>query len=232
MEWLNIKSKSTYYKIFNDLIEWKFINIIQKAKNQNSANIISISSPFADTKNKSALDSANIQQTNSTRTTDVLAKEHNRTSKQLNKWTKEKTENSPPTPTPPKSKYPKEYNLVWKRFPHPRRSDKGKAYKNYKVLDLTFKEIREEVEILNLEVELWTVEHKFTPAFERWIKDLTVSNQASRIYRCEKIINALYQLKIWKQRSRIFAISKQIFGVDMVKVFEKKNNKPLIFKFT
>jgi len=53
MEVLGIKSKNTYYKIFNDLILFWFIKIVQKATNQNTSNIISIKS--ASSKNKSAL---------------------------------------------------------------------------------------------------------------------------------------------------------------------------------
>lgn len=59
MEATGIKSKNTYYKSLNFLIDNKFIKMIQKSKNQNSANIISIS---ATSKIKSARDTATIQQ--------------------------------------------------------------------------------------------------------------------------------------------------------------------------
>ena len=66
METLGIKSKNTFYKSFNELIEWDFIRIITKSMNQNTANIISISAvskfkaaPYL--ANTSALDAANIQ---------------------------------------------------------------------------------------------------------------------------------------------------------------------------
>ena len=67
MEATGIKSKNTYYKAFNDLVDWKFIELIEKSTNQNSANIISIPavSKFRSAAKKpvnSALDSANIQQ--------------------------------------------------------------------------------------------------------------------------------------------------------------------------
>lgn len=55
MEAISVKSKNTYYKAFNDIVDWGFFKIIEKAKNQNSANIISIS---AISKNKSAHKSA------------------------------------------------------------------------------------------------------------------------------------------------------------------------------
>jgi len=71
MEALGIKSKATYYSCLNDLVDWGFIEMVEKARNQNSSNIISIR---AASKNESAgmsaLDSANVQQmlqqTNST----------------------------------------------------------------------------------------------------------------------------------------------------------------------
>ncbi|WP_299116891.1 hypothetical protein [uncultured Winogradskyella sp.] len=43
MEALGIKSYNTYIKCFNDLVEWKFIKLIEKSKNQYSSNIIAIS---------------------------------------------------------------------------------------------------------------------------------------------------------------------------------------------
>lgn len=52
MEAVGIKSYNTYIDIFNDLIKWKFIIIIEKSKNQYSSNIIALS------KNNKALDKA------------------------------------------------------------------------------------------------------------------------------------------------------------------------------
>jgi len=43
MEALGIKSYNTYIKILNQLVEWKFIKMIEKSKNQYSANIIALS---------------------------------------------------------------------------------------------------------------------------------------------------------------------------------------------
>ncbi|MDP2686756.1 MAG: hypothetical protein Q8O62_06015 [Aequorivita sp.] len=67
MEATGISSKNTYYKAFHNLEEWGFIQIIERAKNQNTPNIISIVGvskiKSADIPaNKSALDSALIQQ--------------------------------------------------------------------------------------------------------------------------------------------------------------------------
>jgi len=45
MELLRIKSYNTYKKILFELIEWKFITLIQKAKNQYTSNIITLNTP-------------------------------------------------------------------------------------------------------------------------------------------------------------------------------------------
>lgn len=56
MDALGIKKYGTYIKYFNELVEWGFIDLVQKSKNQYSANIISLS--FALPKNGKALDKA------------------------------------------------------------------------------------------------------------------------------------------------------------------------------
>ena len=43
MEALGIKSYNTYIDSFNDLIKWDFIKLIEKSRNQYSANIIALS---------------------------------------------------------------------------------------------------------------------------------------------------------------------------------------------
>lgn len=52
MEAIGIKSYNTYIKVFNDLVKWGFFELIEKSKNQYSANIIALS------KNDKALDKA------------------------------------------------------------------------------------------------------------------------------------------------------------------------------
>jgi len=52
MDAVGIKSYNTYIKTLNDLVEWGFVKMIQKSKNQHTANIIAIS------KNDKALDKA------------------------------------------------------------------------------------------------------------------------------------------------------------------------------
>jgi hypothetical protein len=56
MDALGIKKHSTYSRYFNDLIDWGFFILVQKSKNQYSANIISLKS--ATPKNGKALDKA------------------------------------------------------------------------------------------------------------------------------------------------------------------------------
>jgi hypothetical protein len=56
MDALGIKKHQTYIKYFNDLVDWGFFKLIQKSKNQYSANIISLQ--VALPKNGKALDKA------------------------------------------------------------------------------------------------------------------------------------------------------------------------------
>ena len=52
MEAIGIKSYNTYIKVFNDLVKWGFFDLIEKSRNQYSANIIALS------KNDKALNKA------------------------------------------------------------------------------------------------------------------------------------------------------------------------------
>jgi hypothetical protein len=61
MEALGIKSYNTYIKAFNDLVEFGFIDLVEKSRNQYSANIIALSN-FNKATNK-ALDKAFIKHT-------------------------------------------------------------------------------------------------------------------------------------------------------------------------
>lgn len=56
MEAIGIKNWRTYIKAFNDLIDWGFLNLIEKSKNQYSANVIAIVKNT--TPNTKALDKA------------------------------------------------------------------------------------------------------------------------------------------------------------------------------
>lgn len=59
MEAIGIKKHQTYIKYFTDLVEWGFIKMVEKSKNQYSANIISLQSAMP--KNGKALDKALIK---------------------------------------------------------------------------------------------------------------------------------------------------------------------------
>lgn len=89
MDALGIKKHQTYIKYFNDLVEWGAFSLIQKSRNQYSANIISI---CAMTENSKALDKAFIfhaaKQTQSNRQSNSsvskpLTKEEPLTNKQV-----------------------------------------------------------------------------------------------------------------------------------------------------
>lgn len=89
MDAIGVKSKNTYLKALNDLVDWGFIEMIQESKNQHTASIIAISK--FDTAHDTALDRANTQHThqhlNATPTgTDTINKQTNKeTNKQENK---------------------------------------------------------------------------------------------------------------------------------------------------
>lgn len=61
MDAIGIKKHQTYIKYFEDLCEWGFFKLVQKSKNQYSANIISLISAMP--KNGKALDKAIIKHT-------------------------------------------------------------------------------------------------------------------------------------------------------------------------
>lgn len=64
MEVLGIKSKTTYHKVFADLVLWDFIKIVSESKNQNQARVISLCQKMVQQENgtRTALDTATIQQ--------------------------------------------------------------------------------------------------------------------------------------------------------------------------
>ena len=59
MDAIGIKKHETYIQFFNDLVDWGFFKLIEKSKNQYSANIISLGK--APVKNEKSLDSAIIK---------------------------------------------------------------------------------------------------------------------------------------------------------------------------
>ena len=84
MDAIGIKKNQTYTKYFNDLVEWGFFELIQKSKNQWSANIISLISAMP--KNGKALDKAIIK--HAAKQTETKGQSNSTIVKPLNKGTK------------------------------------------------------------------------------------------------------------------------------------------------
>ena len=59
MEAIGISSYNTYIKTFNDLVDWKFLKLVKKSKNQYSSNVIALSIGVSN--NNKALDKAIIK---------------------------------------------------------------------------------------------------------------------------------------------------------------------------
>lgn len=89
MDALGIKKHQTYIKYFNDLVDWKFFNLIQKSKNQYSANIISLISAMP--KSGEALDKAIIK--HAAKQTESNGQSNSSINKQINKETKKQENN-------------------------------------------------------------------------------------------------------------------------------------------
>jgi len=68
MEGLSIGNKNTFLDALKDLIKWEFIEVIQESKNQNISRIIRLRHSESATAEHTALDSAILQQCNSTDT--------------------------------------------------------------------------------------------------------------------------------------------------------------------
>jgi hypothetical protein len=90
MDALGIKKHQTYIKYFNDLVKWRFFELIQKSKNQYSANIISIN---AMPKKGKALDKAFIihaakQRQSNGQSIDSIIKQLNKEQLTINQLTK------------------------------------------------------------------------------------------------------------------------------------------------
>jgi len=101
MEAIGIKSRNTFYSAFDDLVEFGFIKIITKSKNQNSATIISLAQNLSRQKDstRTALDLATIRHEDSTDTIDIPRNKE--TKKQREEGEAEKTENQVEDFSPP-----------------------------------------------------------------------------------------------------------------------------------
>ena len=197
MEALGIKSKNTFYKTFNDLTDFWFIKIIQKSKNQNTSNIISLT--FASSKNKSALDSATIQQEYRT------CVSGGNIDKQINKETNKE-----------------QFELFWKEFPHARKWKKANSKKYFDTNDC--EQVMQEVRLLNWKIKLWIENWKFIPACERWIRDFT---QISDIVKEQNKKDIVYKIMIekWDKRKEYAMDFEKDFWKDVLKRYSKERNK-------
>ena len=90
MEALGIKKHQTYIKYFNDLIDFGFIKLVEKSKNQYSSNIISLISAVP--KNGKALDKANINHT--AKQTESIWQSNSSIDKQINNITNKPINNN------------------------------------------------------------------------------------------------------------------------------------------
>ncbi|RFS16987.1 hypothetical protein [Emticicia sp. C21] len=101
MEVLGIRSVNTYKKVFDNLVEWGFIEVIQQSKNQHTATIVALSKFDKATGN--ALDKALIKhvtkQSESTRqsTVSIDKPENQETKKPTNQETSQDVETEVPT---------------------------------------------------------------------------------------------------------------------------------------
>jgi len=88
MDAIGIKKNQTYTKYFNDLVEWGFFELIQKSKNQWSANIITLISAMP--KNGKALDKAIMK--HAAKQLEGTGQSNSTIVKQINKETKKQIE--------------------------------------------------------------------------------------------------------------------------------------------
>jgi len=108
MDALGIKKNQTYIKYFNDLVEWKFFKLIQKSRNQYSANIISLISAMP--KNGEALDKAIIK--HAAKQTSSNGQSNSTIDKQENKET-----NKPINPKETTKPNPDSFQIFFETFP-------------------------------------------------------------------------------------------------------------------
>lgn len=89
MEALSIKSKSTFYKTLNDLVEWKWLLIVSESKNQHTAKVVTLNKKMIRHTNgtRTALDAAITRQ--SLGTVPIIEQGNNGTKEQENKVTQQ-----------------------------------------------------------------------------------------------------------------------------------------------
>lgn len=149
MEALGIKKHQTYIKYFNDLVEWGFFILVEKSRNQYSANIISLNNAM--TKNGKALDKANIKHT--AKQTESNGQSNSSIDKQTNNITinniEERKLKFASTLEPFKSKYGRDLlNQFYKYWTQPNKSN------------TKFKQELEQTWELSYRLETWSSKEK------------------------------------------------------------------------
>lgn len=149
MEALGIKKHQTYIKYFNDLVEWGFFILVEKSRNQYSANIISLNNAM--TKNGKALDKANIN--HAAKQTESNGQSNSSIDKQINNITinniEERKLKFASTLEPFKSKYGRDLlNQFYKYWTQPNKSN------------TKFKQELEQTWQLSYRLETWSIREK------------------------------------------------------------------------
>ena len=80
------------------------------------------------------------------------------------------------------------FESVWKAFPHPRTSNKKISLANYMWNTYSADEILKEISLLNIEYAYGLADIKYWKAFERWIRDVTVSSDVVYRSRIREIV--------------------------------------------
>ena len=149
MEALGIKKHQTYIKYFNDLVEWGFFILVEKSRNQYSANIIRLNNAM--TKNGKALDKANIKHV--AKQTESIGQSNSSIDKQTNNITinniEERKLKFASTLEPFKSKYGRDLlNQFYKYWTQPNKSN------------TKFKQELEQTWQLSYRLETWSSREK------------------------------------------------------------------------
>lgn len=205
MDNLNIRSRKTYYHVFNDLVSWWFIKIIQKSENQNTSTIISLI--LKNKKWKSKLDKticlSNIYTSDDTSDDTSKGSSRGTIDKQINKETNKR-----------------DFDLFWKLYPHARISKKQDAKKYYNESKYKEDEIITEVKYMNWCIRYWIINWSFVKWCALRIRDFVPTNPHIQEQNIKKIVYALMQKKDPEVAKQLM----QDFGKDVIDKFVKQYN--------
>lgn len=155
MEAIGIHSYNTYRDALQDLVDWKFIDMVEKSKNQYSSNIIALSK--FDEPLDEALDEALMKHStkHDTKQSESTVQSIDSINKQLNHITNK-----------PKTIYSEEFDKVWSLYLQ--RGSKKKAYEQWKKLPDEEKEIAKQ----HIPKYIDNIEQKeYIVHFERYLRD-------------------------------------------------------------